>query len=46
MKEAGGIPVFKARITPLEKVQPWLYHSWNHQDCNTDKSDVPEPYRC
>ena len=45
MKGADGNPAFQARITPLEKVQPWLYHSWNHQDCSTDKSEVPEAYR-
>jgi hypothetical protein len=40
-----GAPNWRVRITPLEKVQPWLYHSWEHQDCNTDKSDVPVEYR-
>jgi hypothetical protein len=46
MTAADGSPVFAARITPLEKVQPWLYHSWNHRDCETDKSpEVPEAYR-
>ncbi len=45
MKDADGVPLFKTRITPLEKVQPWLYHSWNHRDCETDKPEVPEAYR-
>jgi hypothetical protein len=45
IKGADDAPFFKARITPLEKVQPWLYHSWNHQDCMTDKAEVPEAYR-
>lgn len=45
MKGADGNPVFKVRITPLEKVQPWLYQSWNHQDCKTEKTEVPEAYR-
>lgn len=45
MTTADGSPVFAARITPLEKVQPWFYHSWEHQDCMTDKQDVPEEYR-
>lgn len=45
MHGADGTPVFKVRITPLEKVQPWLYRSWNHQDSETDKSEVPEGYR-
>lgn len=44
-KGADGTPLFKTRITPLEKVQPWFYHSWNHRDCMTDKSEVPEAYR-
>lgn len=46
LTSADGSPVFAVRITPLEKVQPWLYRSWDHQDCMTDKSDVPEEYRC
>jgi hypothetical protein len=44
MNGAGGNAIFEARITPLEKVQPWLYRSWNHQDCETDKREVPEAY--
>jgi hypothetical protein len=45
MKGSEGKPGFEARITPLEKVQPWLYRSWNHRDCETDKPEVPEAYR-
>ena len=36
---------WKARITPLERVQPWLYSSWDHQDCNTAKEEVPAEYQ-
>ena len=45
MKGADGAPLFKTRITPLQKVQPWLFHAWSHMDCMTDKSEVPEAYR-
>jgi hypothetical protein len=44
MKGPDGSPAFSPRITTLESVQPWQYHSWDHRDCDTDKSDsgIPE----
>jgi hypothetical protein len=38
---------FNPRITPLECVQPWNYHSWDHQDSKTDKSKsgIPDAMR-
>lgn len=45
LKSSDGSPAFRPRITTLESVQPWLYHSWDHQDKNTPKPDVPEDMR-
>lgn len=45
MTNVGGGLIFEPRITPLECVQPWNYHSWNHQDKDTEKLDVPETMR-
>ncbi|HEX4038636.1 MAG TPA: hypothetical protein VHX37_11310 [Acidobacteriaceae bacterium] len=44
MKGPNGLAVFNPRITPLECVQPWNYHSWQHRDSDTDKSrsGIPE----
>ena len=43
MRGTDGSPAFGLRVTTLESVQPWLYHAWNHRDCNTDKSDSGIP---
>jgi hypothetical protein len=42
-----GTEGFKPRITALESVQPWRFHSWDHQDSETDKlqSGIPEAMR-
>ena len=45
MKSVDGLAVFTPRITPLQAVQPWRYHSWNHRDENTEKLNVPEAMR-
>jgi hypothetical protein len=45
MKELDGATSFEVRITSLESVQPWKYRSWNHQDKDTDKRDIPEAMR-
>lgn len=45
MKGIDGAMIFEPRITSLESVQPWKYHSWDHQDKDTDKRDIPEAMR-
>ena len=45
LKSADGSAIFRPRITSLESVQPWKFHDWNHQDKDTDKSEVPESMR-
>jgi hypothetical protein len=47
MKGQDSLALFNPRITPLECVQPWNYHSWDHQDSKTDKSKagIPEAMR-
>lgn len=39
MKGLDGVATFAPRITPLQAVQPWRYHSWDHRDRNTEKPD-------
>ena len=46
IKGIDELPVYQPRITSLESVQPWRYHSWGHQDKNTDRPDsVPAEMR-
>jgi len=46
LRSADGSPAFRPRITTLEAVQPWRYHSWQHRDSETVKpSCVPEEMR-
>jgi hypothetical protein len=43
-KETGS-PALNVWITPLEKVQPWLYRSYHRRDSQTDKEGESEPSR-
>lgn len=43
MKRTDGLSAFSPRITTLESVQPWNYHSWSHRDSETDKSESGIP---
>jgi hypothetical protein len=41
-KIGNGAPKFDLKITYLEKVQPWLYCSWDRNSETTDAPSIPE----